>query len=127
MIETTCLIENCILSLNCTDYTPCKCIRDFVVRYNVTIKHEDDEDDIVHMSVITQKPIDDNQSIIIGEMYPCFYDQRDITTVFWIKPNRKIYFILLSLSLILVFVLILVPIIYLILIIEFTHPNIKQK
>jgi hypothetical protein len=59
-------------------------------------------------------------------MYQCFYDERDVNTVFWEKPNRQTYFILLSLSLILVFAVILVPIIYLVLIIEFTHPETKK-
>jgi hypothetical protein len=60
-------------------------------------------------------------------VYKCFYDERDVTTVFWERPDRSTYFILLSLSLLLVFAIILVPIIYLILIIEFTNPETKKN
>jgi hypothetical protein len=71
LIETDCLIETCILSSTCsnTSDTQCQCKRDFVVRYNVTIDHEDDDhakDDKVHLAVITQAPVDDSQSIIVS-------------------------------------------------------------
>lgn len=71
MITTTCLIENYIFLLNCTDHTLCECTRDFVVRYNVTIKHQDDDDDddelsIVHFSFILKKSINNNQSILVS-------------------------------------------------------------
>jgi hypothetical protein len=75
MIETNCLIEACILSSNCADEASCECKRDYVVRYNVTIEHEADdhddeheEDSFVHLAVITQEPVDDNQSIIVSEI-----------------------------------------------------------
>ncbi|CAF1515332.1 unnamed protein product [Adineta ricciae] len=137
LIKTRCTIENCILSSNCTTRYECECKRDYVVRYNVTIEHEDDEDDqhddedeeamSVHLGVISRSPNDKSHpTIFIGESYPCFYDERDITTVFWSRPNRRTYYILLTLSLILVFTIILVPIIYLLLIIKFTNSETKK-
>ncbi|CAF1433628.1 unnamed protein product [Adineta ricciae] len=92
LIETRCIIESCILPSNCTVRAECECKRDYVVRYNVTIEHEDDEDDQhdddeegmnVHLGVISRSPKDKSHpAIFIGESYPCFYDERDISTVF---------------------------------------------
>ncbi|UJR38163.1 hypothetical protein I4U23_030840 [Adineta vaga] len=137
LIETRCLIEICIPSFNCTNELSCECKRDFVVRYNVTVDHEDDEDDehedeededsVVHLGVISHSPIDENHPTIhIGQIYTCYYDERDISTVFWSRPNRQTYYILLTLSLILVFAIILVPIIYLLIIIKFTNSETKK-
>ena len=73
LVEASCLIESCILSLTCIDGKPCECKRDFVVRYNVTIEHEhedddehDDDDSAVHLGVIHQSLIDDNQTILVS-------------------------------------------------------------
>ena len=76
LVETTCLIETCIHSPNCTHQLSCECKRDFVVRYNITIEHEDDDDDdhddedkeesAVHLAVITYGPTDDTQEIIVS-------------------------------------------------------------
>ncbi|CAF4858397.1 unnamed protein product, partial [Rotaria magnacalcarata] len=58
------------------DHTLCECTCDFVVRYIVTIEHEDNDDDelsSIHFSVIPKKTININQSILIGEIYSCFY------------------------------------------------------
>ncbi|CAF0720108.1 unnamed protein product [Adineta steineri] len=137
LIETTCLINDCIRLYICSDTLPCKCKRDFVVQYNVSIEHDDDQDDehddetdaqrFLHFGVITQAPVGHNRTIIIGETYRCFYDERDVTTVFWIRPNRQTYYILLVLCLILVFAIILVPIMYVILILKFTNSQTKKK
>ncbi|CAF0959121.1 unnamed protein product [Rotaria magnacalcarata] len=130
MIKTTCLIENCIFPLNCADHTLCECTCDFVVRYIVTIEHEDNDDDelsSIHFSVIPKKTININQSILIGEIYSCFYGKRDIAIVCWIKPDRQTYFILLPFSITLVLALIVVPVIYLIFTMKFTNPDTKQK
>ncbi|CAF2128065.1 unnamed protein product [Rotaria magnacalcarata] len=130
MIKTTCLIENCIFPLSCADHTLCECTCDFVVRYIVTIEHEDNDDDelsSIHFSVIPKKTININQSILIGEIYSCFYGKRDIAIVCWIKPDRQTYFILLPFSITLVLTLIVVPVIYLIFTMKFTNPDTKQK
>lgn len=75
LIETDCLVENCILASNCTGRSACECKRDFVVRYNVTADHEEDEDhdhdeedeesSLVHFSVIAQPPPDDTHPEIL--------------------------------------------------------------
>ena len=78
MVKTSCLVENCVFALNCSRHTaehPCPCKRDFVVRYNVTTEHEDDDDDdhddeddegcVTHFGVITQRPGDRRQKILV--------------------------------------------------------------
>ena len=65
MLETSCLIETCVFVSNCSLTPLCPCKRDFVVRYNVTIDHDDDEPDS-HLGVITQSPVDEEQVILVG-------------------------------------------------------------
>lgn len=75
MVETSCLVENCVFAWNCSRHTadrPCPCKRDFVVRYNVTTEHEDDDDDdhddedyVTHFGVITQRPVERRQKILV--------------------------------------------------------------
>jgi hypothetical protein len=153
MVESQCLIEACILSLNCSnvefDYQPCRCERDLVVRYNVT--DEQDDTIIAHYGIIAEQSSHDERVIRvrtctyseterrhdracvsmfafqIGEIYPCFYDERDVTTIFWTQPDQQTYYILLSMSLVFVFAIILVPIVYFMVIIEFTDSKTNKN